>query len=91
MLQLWLDRDMKLKVWEGKLAAEPDDWFLEGVDPEPRVTGNSTIFALMGLATGEEMFIDNVTLRNPNATAVNERIAENIPAQFQLHPNQRPI
>ncbi len=79
--------DMKVKVWEGDFDAQPADWTLEGVDPDPRVTGHSTIFAIMGLVPGDEILIDNVTMREVEASDVASQPMAISPADFELLPN----
>ena len=79
--------DMKLKVWQGALEDEPDEWLLEGTDPDPRVTGHSTIFAIMGATTGDEVFIDNVTLRDASKLSEVTEPLVVPPASFALLPN----
>lgn len=78
--------DMKVKVWEGDFDAEPTDWTLEGVDPDPRVTGNHTVFAIMGMVPGDEILLDNVTMREVGGTAVASQSPAS-PHEFALYPN----
>ncbi|MBN1480855.1 T9SS C-terminal target domain-containing protein [candidate division KSB1 bacterium] len=82
--------DMKLKVWKGALEEEPTEWLLEGVDPDPRVSGHSTIFALFGQQTGDEIYIDNVTMRQPGGSTVQKKhpVFENMDLALQQNfPN----
>ncbi|MBN1561371.1 T9SS type A sorting domain-containing protein [candidate division KSB1 bacterium] len=78
----------KVKVWEGDLSDEPDAWLIEAEDPEPRVTGNYTYFALLNPnpAGTDEIFIDNVTLREvTGGSAVADR--PTIPMTLALEQN----
>ncbi|MBN1465942.1 T9SS type A sorting domain-containing protein [candidate division KSB1 bacterium] len=78
----------KVKVWEGDLSDEPDAWLIEAEDPEPRVTGNYTYFALLNPNPDgtDEIFIDNVTLREvTGGSAVTDR--PNLPLTFALEQN----
>jgi hypothetical protein len=79
--------DMKVKVWEGDFDAQPMDWLLEGVDPDPRVAGNSTILAITGIVPGDEVLVDNVTLREAGTPDAVEQRVDQIPTAFTLYPN----
>jgi hypothetical protein len=79
--------DIKLKVWKGALEDEPDEWFLEQTDPDPRVTGHSTIFAIMGATTGDEVFVDNVTMRDATKLSGVKESPATPPMAFDLLPN----
>lgn len=79
--------DMKLKVWKGSLEEEPNEWLLEGVDPNPRVSGHSTIFAIMGQQVGDEIYIDNVTMRQVGVSAVREQHSAYQNMDFTLQQN----
>ncbi|MBN1561372.1 T9SS type A sorting domain-containing protein, partial [candidate division KSB1 bacterium] len=79
--------DMRLKVWKGDLAAEPDGWDLVGVDPAPRVEGNSTLFAILGAVPGDEVYIDNVTLRDAEKISLVRHNMPKTPARFTLYAN----
>ncbi len=79
----------KVKVWQGEESDEPDAWLIETVDPEPRVEGHYTYFALLNPDPNatDEMMIDNVTVREVvEGTAVDDRIAQ-IPNSFELRQN----
>ncbi|MBN1465941.1 T9SS type A sorting domain-containing protein [candidate division KSB1 bacterium] len=79
--------DMRLKVWQGDLAAEPEAWDLVGVDPAPRVEGNSTLFAILGVVPGDEVYVDNVTLRDAEKISLVQEKSTLTPAAFTLYPN----
>jgi hypothetical protein len=80
--------DMKLKVWKGDLEAEPEEWDLVGVDPAPRVSGNSTIFAILGAVPGDEVYVDNVTMRDAEKISLVQEKMAHIPITITLYPNQ---
>lgn len=93
-VKLYLIRgDMKVKIWEGDLADEPEDWLVEGVDPEPRIDGNFTYFSLLNPTPGasDQVLIDDVMLRGVSDIA--SRIEKSpirsgeIPQSFALHHN----
>ncbi len=64
------DGDLKVKIWEGEPEDEPAEWLIEGVDPDPRVEGKFTMFGLLGAPPGgDEMFLDNITVRSTEAAA----------------------
>lgn len=65
---------LKAKIWEGELSDEPDEWLIEGEDPDPRVDGNFTMFALMGAppnpGEGDRVIIDDVVVRKVGVVPV---------------------
>ncbi len=81
--------DYKLKIWPGDETAEPDAWLIEAQDPEPRVSGMFTYFALLSpdpTAT-DEVLIDNITLREvADDVAVGKHLLP-APANFELSQN----
>ncbi len=79
--------DIKLKVWEGDFDAEPAEWTLEGIDPDPRVSGMSTFLGLMGMMPGDEILIDNVTMRKAGTGDAVDQPRSHTPASFALYPN----
>ncbi len=86
------EADLKVKIWEGDATDEPDEWLLEGTDPEPRVTGKYTMFAMMGTppATDDDkdiFYVDDITVSGfveLTAVRANEDV---IPAEFALGNN----
>ncbi len=79
----------KVKVWEGEEADEPDAWLIETEDPDPRVGGHYTYFALLNPnpdAT-DEMMVDNVTVREVVEGTAVENEPENTPQVFALQQN----
>ena len=80
--------DMKVKFWEGDLSDEPEEWLIEAVDPEPRVTGQFTYFGLFNPDPNatDEIYIDNVTMHGIGATAVAGKPI-NVPVEFALNQN----
>ena len=78
--------EMKLKFWEGEPIDEPRSWTLEGVDQEPRVGGQFTYFALLN-GEGDEIRIDDVTMRAVAGTAVQRDAGIEAPRSFVLRQN----
>jgi hypothetical protein len=64
----------KAKIWEGELGDEPDEWLIDAVDPEPRVTGNFTMFAMFGNppdpGQGDRVYVDDVVVRRVGVVPV---------------------
>ncbi len=61
--------DLKFKIWQGEEADEPGAWFIEAVDPDPRVTGTFTMFSVFGSPPGTnedgDLFVlDDVVMRS---------------------------
>lgn len=79
----------KVKVWKGDVSEEPAAWLIEAVDPEPRVTGEFTYFALLNPdpAGKDEMLIDNITMREVNGGSVSVTTSADVPASFMLEQN----
>jgi hypothetical protein len=65
---------LKTKIWEGELDDEPEEWLIEGEDPEPRVTGNFTMFGLLGAppnpGEGDRVLLDDVVMRKVGVVPV---------------------
>lgn len=81
--------DYKLKIWAGDAAAEPDSWLIEAQDPEPRVSGMFTYFALLSpdpTAT-DEVLIDNITIREVGENSAVEKQGNSVPLNFGLAQN----
>lgn len=81
---------IRAKVWEDG-EDEPVDWLLDGVDPEPRVTGKFTTLTFLGpppaeAGTGDIIYIDDIVARGFGETAV-EPISNAVPATFELGQN----
>lgn len=90
--------DLKVKIWEGEPEDEPADWLLEGVDPEPRVTGTFTGWGVIGappttadLSDGDQMILDDIEVwgfgpvavdQTPQATPADFRLSQNYPNPF---------
>ena len=67
--RVWLNEaDFKVKVWEGELDEEPEEWLIEIVDPDPRVTGKFMMFGMMG-ADEDKIMLDNIVARSTEAAA----------------------
>jgi hypothetical protein len=79
----------KVKVWKGESSDEPAAWLIEAVDPEPRVTGEFTYFALLNPdAAGKDvMLIDNVTLREVTGGGTAVAGFVNAPASYAMEQN----
>ncbi len=84
--------DFKVKVWEGDLTDEPDEWLIEATDPEARVNGTFVEFALLGDPVtsgsepdGDEMILDDVVVNFFEGSGVAENGAA--PAGFTLADN----
>ncbi len=83
--------DIKVKIWEGFEEDEPEEWLIEAVDAEPRVTGTYNMFATFGSApatdAGDQFIIDDVVVRSsvPGGTAVEEEVA--VATDFNLKQN----
>ncbi|RPI01885.1 MAG: T9SS C-terminal target domain-containing protein [Calditrichaeota bacterium] len=79
----------KVKVWQGEASEEPDAWLIETEDPEPRVSGEYTYFAVLNPDPDAKdvMLIDNVTMNEVKggSVAVEERLET--PATFALEQN----
>ncbi len=81
--------NLKMKIWEGELSDEEADWFLEGTDPNPRVTGSFSMFSIISSdpAVTDQIEIDDVVVRivgEPVAVEDNQQI---IPLNFELKNN----
>lgn len=66
--------DLKAKIWEGELSDEPAEWLLEGTDPAPRVTGNFTMFAMLGNppnpGEGDRVLLDDIVMKKSGVVPV---------------------
>ena len=76
--------DLKCKVWEGDPEDEPEDWMLEVVDPEPRVTGKFNTFATFGAppvpGQGDQYILDDIVVRSSELSSTH-------PVTFQCNMN----
>ncbi len=85
--------DYKVKVWEdtGDPADEPEEFLMEVTDPDPWERGVWTVFTILGDpisdGAGDEIYLDNVVLKQLGATAVDEDAIVNAPAVFALKNN----
>lgn len=88
--------DLKVKIWEGEPEDEPDDWLVEGVDPEPRVTGNFTGFGVLGapptapdFTDGDQLILDDIEVWGFGAASVEpeQKVAPNDFRLSQNYPN----
>jgi len=79
----------KMKIWEGDLSDEEDEWLLEGTDPEARVSGTFTQFALIGEAptATDQIEIDNVVVRSTGGAVGVEEKVTSLPTDFELMAN----
>ncbi len=83
--------ELKAKVWEGEPSDEPRSWLMEGVDADPRVSGNFTLFGLLNPVNPlakDEILIDNVLLtKSGGATAVERQPDATLPQGYALQQN----
>lgn len=88
-MRIWLkDGDFKFKVWEGELEDEPEEWLIVGQDPNPRVSGNFTMFGLLGAPPGgDQVILDNIVMRSTETTAVEALASNAVPKRFDLKQN----
>jgi len=79
----------KMKIWEGDLSDEEDVWLLEGTDPEARVSGTFTQFALIGEdpAATDQVEIDNVTVRTTDSGVGVDEQSTVLPSKYELMAN----
>lgn len=80
--------DLKMKIWEGELTDEEAAWFLEGTDPNPRVTGSFSMFSIISSdpAVTDQVEIDDVVVRIVgDPVGVEDNV--NIPLTFELKNN----
>ncbi|MDZ7372904.1 MAG: T9SS type A sorting domain-containing protein [candidate division KSB1 bacterium] len=81
------DADFKVKIWEGELTDEPENWLIEAQDPAPRVSGTFNMFALFGQPPGgDEILLDDIVVRSAVPTGV-ETERPGVPAEFALEQN----
>ena len=85
--------DYKVKVWEdtGDPADEPDEFLLEATDEDPWERGVWTVMTILGDPigddNGDEIYLDNVVLKQLGASAIDNEAAANAPSVFALKNN----
>jgi len=83
--------DIKVKVWEGESEDEPAAWLIEAKDPEPRVKGTFTAFALIGPqpepGMGEQIYLDDIKVEGWKPSGVENQINLVQPQAFHLNQN----
>jgi hypothetical protein len=85
--------DYKVKIWEdtGDPADEPDDYLIEVTDTDPWERGVWTVMTILGDpigdGNGDEIYLDNVVLKQLGASAIDEEPSINAPAVFALKNN----
>ena len=79
----------KVKVWPGEYADEPAEWLIETEDPDPRVTGEFTYFALLNPdPNGKDvMLIDNVTFWKVTEAGADVQQSQELAGSFMLEQN----
>ncbi len=79
---------LKAKVWEGDPIDEPADWMIVAEDPNPRVTGKFSMFAVLGAPPGgDEVLIDNVLVEGFGETTAVHPVDTAVPKTFALEQN----
>lgn len=82
--------EIKVKVWEGEPTDEPESWQIEGVDTDPRLSGNFTMFGMVNPTkpqAQDQIMVDNITVvKSGPATTSVDRIQVQ-PGTWQLLQN----
>jgi hypothetical protein len=89
-VKFWIhEANMKMKIWEGDLEDEEEEWLLEGTDPSPRVTGSFTMFSIISSdpAVTDQVEIDDVVVRLIGEAVDVEETRNSIPTAFELKNN----
>ena len=85
--------DYKVKVWEHSddPTDEPDEYLIEATDTDPWKRGVWTVMTILGDpigdGNGDEIYLDNVVLKQLGASAIDEEPSINAPAVFALKNN----
>ncbi len=89
-VKFWVhDGNMKMKIWEGDLTDEEATWFLEGTDPDPRVSGTFTMFSIISgnPAATDQVEIDDVVVRIVGDPVAVDDSRLSLPTNFELKAN----
>lgn len=86
------ENTFKMKIWEGDLSDEEDEWLLEGADESDsaRVTGTFTQFALLSpldASSTDQIEIDDITVRSTGNTVGVENEITTLPNKYELMAN----
>jgi hypothetical protein len=83
--------DIKVKIWQGTVSAEPGSWLIEAKDPNPVVGGNFTAFGIAGNFPppqgGDQLYLDDIKVEGWGGVAVDRTLAGKPANDFQLAQN----